>query len=515
MPLDANLQPPPRRAVRRLLLLVALVSLSWSLYQLPLNRVIERRLCREYYTIHDPSVAEPDGTVREEFCKVEPVQQGLGRIQGVMETMWVVGDFLMTVPLVTLAERYGHRAVLMLNLIPRMFLLAWTFAVGYFDQALPLNAIMVAPLFSFLGGDCVLNSIVYSLVASSTDDDVLRATFFGQMNAVSSIFAYQLGPALASASMQRLLWLPFWIGIVLLLLAVPVASTLPSMSTAESHHHRQGGPSDDSHDDMAPLLPLSPRKPSLSFAESVASRMRMVMIIVISYPGNFTLLLCGFFLTSLASSDTKLLTQYISNRYKWKFTSVGYLLSGKAVFNFVLLYFVIPAVLRWRRARPRPAAHAIRSGQQKLDDWSNIGYAHVCLVFSVLGAVAIGLASTIWLLIPSLLLYALGIALPMFTYSLLRSPTMSPSKRDIAAAAGAGADAITVGSTAQIFSIVMLVKTVGMLVGAPLIASLWVYGVGVGGIGLGLPYFVSAACYGLVIVIFSRMRENIHDDPIP
>ncbi len=80
----------------------------------------------------------------------------------------------MTIPLVSLADRYGYRLVLCLNLVPRVFILAWTFAVGYFDQVLPVRAILAAPALSFLGGDCVFNSIVYSLVSELTDDHVLR-----------------------------------------------------------------------------------------------------------------------------------------------------------------------------------------------------------------------------------------------------------------------------------------------------------------------------------------------------
>lgn len=80
----------------------------------------------------------------------------------------------MTIPLVCLADQYGHRFVLLLNLVPRIFLLAWTFAVGYFDRVLPVKAIIAAPMFSFLGGDCVFNSIVYALVSELTDDHVLR-----------------------------------------------------------------------------------------------------------------------------------------------------------------------------------------------------------------------------------------------------------------------------------------------------------------------------------------------------
>lgn len=83
-------------------------------------------------------------------------------------------DFIMTIPLVCLADHFGHRFVLCLNLIPRVFLLAWSFAVGYFDRVLPVKAILAAPMLSFLGGDCVFNSIVYALVSDLTEDHVLR-----------------------------------------------------------------------------------------------------------------------------------------------------------------------------------------------------------------------------------------------------------------------------------------------------------------------------------------------------
>jgi len=81
----------PRRAIRPLLLLVALVNLAWSLYQLPVSRVIESRLCREHYAVADPAVLRPDGSVPEELCKIDEVQQRLGWLQGVAEAEWVAG----------------------------------------------------------------------------------------------------------------------------------------------------------------------------------------------------------------------------------------------------------------------------------------------------------------------------------------------------------------------------------------------------------------------------------------
>jgi hypothetical protein len=85
------LSAAPRRAIRPLLLLVALVNLAWSLYQLPVSRVVESRLCRDHYAVADPAVLRPDGSVPEELCKIDEVQRPLGWLQGVTEAEWVAG----------------------------------------------------------------------------------------------------------------------------------------------------------------------------------------------------------------------------------------------------------------------------------------------------------------------------------------------------------------------------------------------------------------------------------------
>lgn len=79
----------------------------------------------------------------------------------------------MTIPLGFLAEKYGQKAVLWLNLIPRVFTIAWALMVG-FQDTVPLAAIVAGPILSVLGGDCVFNSITYALAASLTDDYVTR-----------------------------------------------------------------------------------------------------------------------------------------------------------------------------------------------------------------------------------------------------------------------------------------------------------------------------------------------------
>lgn len=78
------------------------------------------------------------------------------------------------------------------------------------------------------------------------------------------------------------------------------------------------------------------------------------------------------------------------------------------------------------------------------------------------------------------MLYAVGSALPVFTYSLVKSQLIALHDER---------------THVQDFSIVMLTRSLGALLGAPLMTVLWVQAIRIGNAALGLPYFVSAVCY--------------------
>ncbi|EFX02260.1 hypothetical protein CMQ_2309 [Grosmannia clavigera kw1407] len=487
-PSPARRTPP----LRALLTLMLLTSLATSLYQLPASRVIERRLCLEHYQTHDPSRIRPDGSVDEAACKIDSVQRGLAGLQGVMETAWVVGDFAVTVPLSFAAQqrqgqRGRRRAVLWLNLVPRLALPAWALAVLLCARALPTRAVVAASFLSVLGGDCVLGSLAYSLAAGLTTDPVERATYFGYMGSIAYVVAL-IGPALSAATMSVALWLPLAMAVGLVLLCVPTIARLPEVEVDVEVEDVLTGPASSSSS--------SPSRPPSHF--------RRLAAVVRSHPRNFGLLLVGFLLSSLASADTRLLTQYISKRYAWTFAQAGYLLSCKAVVNFVLLAVVVPRLLR-ARARARRTVARIPGDASSLDNTrDNLLLARLCLGVSVLGAAAIALSSSIAILVPALLVYALGSVLPVFTLSLLKSPAIVlPETVATSVAASSTTSAAPTDPETQIFAIVMLAKTLGSLIGAPLMAALWVWGITLGGLALGLPYFVSACCYSVAILVLS------------
>ena len=142
-------------------------------------------------------------------------------------------------------------------------------------------------------------------------------------------------------------------------------------------------------------------------------------------------------------------------------------------------------------------------------DRENVGWAKVCLIISVVGAGMIALAGDIWFLFPSLVVYALGSALPIFTLSLLKSQAVVPEheeRRPRRVRDGDETAEMEIGDPeTHIFSIVMLVKAIGSLLGAPLMAALWVRGIAIGRAAIGLPYVLSIICYLVALMVIGNM----------
>lgn len=145
-----------------------------------------------------------------------------------------------------------------------------------------------------------------------------------------------MGPTLASATMSWSIWLPFWINIGLLTCAIPTIMLLPAThkSTFTGFDPASPGCSIDSNiEEAGPLLSDNGSGPS-RYADAfekprgIVETMHTIRKLggLIRGRRNFQVLLCSFFLTALASSDTKLLVQYISKRYEWSFAQVSRIL---------------------------------------------------------------------------------------------------------------------------------------------------------------------------------------------
>lgn len=207
-----------------------------------------------------------------------------------------------------------------------------------------------------------------------------------------------MGPTLAASTMSKNLWLPFWLNIALLLCAIPTIILLPN-PTSPRHTTRNptSGPVEEI-EEAGPLLEntdTSPTRystafkpPPTSYQTITQTLFRLRNLVLGRY--NFQVLLVTFFFTALASSDTKLLVQYISKRYNWTFAQAGYLLSAKALVNLTLLVVVVP-----RLVRTSISAKAMRGDDVRL----NMMGARVSIAVSVLGVLCIAVASRFWMLL--------------------------------------------------------------------------------------------------------------------
>ncbi|KAF1913819.1 major facilitator superfamily domain-containing protein [Ampelomyces quisqualis] len=487
--MQSPVKPPPRMKHRiwPLLLLLVLVHLSAVLYSLPLNRVIELRLCQEYYELQSPASILPDDSIPEKLCKIDEVQKKLAWLQGIMETTLVVCDFLVTIPFSFVAEKYGVKVVLLWNMVPRMGMSVWAIAVGYYSHLLPTNSIIAGPFLAVLGGECVFQSTIFTLTSALANEYVKRASYFSYISSTSYVVSF-LGPTLASFTMSTNLWLPFWINIFLVACAIPTITLLPGLASPRVNaiasseyggaHAEESGPLLESQDMNTSHCSTAFESHS-TFLQSVVQAVRKLLRSMTNRP-NFQTLLFSFFLTALASSDTKLLIQYISKRYEWTFAQAGYMLSAKAIVNFTLLAVIVPRIIR-----SSMASEAVHGSEIRL----NYLGAEISILASVVGVLCVALSFKFWVLLAALIIYALGSALPVFTISLIKSPLIAQAD-----------------SSMRDFSIVMLTKTLGSLVGAPLMTVLWVHAIKLGGVGLGLPYFVSACIYLTAAVVVARLK---------
>lgn len=143
-----------------------------------------------------------------------------------------------------------------------------------------------------------------------------------------------MGPTIASATMSWNIWLPFWINIGLLTCAIPTILLLPATARStlvDSSAYLSRHPNSADIEETGPLLEERDGSPGRyanafekpqGFAQQTVQAARK-LVSMIRGRRNFQILLCSFFLTALASSDTKLLVQYISKRYEWTFAKVS------------------------------------------------------------------------------------------------------------------------------------------------------------------------------------------------
>ena len=155
-----------------------------------------------------------------------------------------------------------------------------------------------------------------------------RMSYFAYVSSLSYVFAL-LGPIIASATMSRDLWLPFYLGIGLLVGALPIVMFLPRPATEDDRQRFLNASVDDATE-QTPLIadPSSQasdvgQKDNPSILQKLVGEVRVIRSLILGRP-NFQQLIIITILLAIASSNTSVLVLYLSKRYNRTFESVRF-----------------------------------------------------------------------------------------------------------------------------------------------------------------------------------------------
>lgn len=138
----------------------------------PEFRIFEAITCRKYYLQHDQGKIEPDGQVQEEFCKVPDIQSEVAAVKGYFEFIEGILCMVLAIPYGLMADRYGRKPTVCLVVPGHMVSVAITFVVLWYSDTIPLRAVWLSALGTFIGGGpAVAFAIVWTMMSDVTTED--------------------------------------------------------------------------------------------------------------------------------------------------------------------------------------------------------------------------------------------------------------------------------------------------------------------------------------------------------
>ncbi|KAI0893041.1 MFS general substrate transporter [Annulohypoxylon nitens] len=433
---------------------------SGMLSMVPGTRLAEDIFCRRYYG-HDADIDEA-------MCKVEEVQSQIAYVLGFSVTLTSLCSILVAYPFGVLAER-ARKPVYLLAATGQCLNVAWSLAVFYFSDVMPIELILLAPVFQLVGGGrSVLITILYTITSDvNTPENKAASYLFLSLSAQVAGF---IGPPIGSKLMS--IWSP-WVPLCLVLVANMLAGALilfiPETAVrrddpSSNKTTRKGG----WYDVMLNHL--------RSHFRGINSSLRAFK------KGSVALLLVVFMLitpSGLGTGPTFLL--YFSTRFHRSMVDAGYMLAIKGAFVILVMALILPTLSKILTSPTSP----VRLSSFRKDLYLARGSA----LFNCLGFIALA-GPNVGFVVCGLITLTFGSGIGPLCRSLLTSFARP-------------------GQTSQTFTLVSMIETIGSLVGGPILAWTFSTGMRLQGFWAGLPYiFLSVLSLMSLGVLFFIIPEK-------
>ncbi|KAB5583451.1 major facilitator superfamily domain-containing protein [Coniochaeta sp. 2T2.1] len=449
------------------LLLNLLCGLSESILNSPLLALYEQSLCVSYFDAHP----DPTGSVSiinlaiNSRCKIVPIQQEIATVRGWKSLFDAIPALLFAIPFGRMADRVGRSRVYVLSLFGSILALSFEFIICLYPRQFSLRWVWFSSLFKCVGGGAATSDAMLMAMAadSCAPRDRTQTMYYLY---VAFVLAEILGPLAASVLMRVSLWIPCLMGLALLVLSAVVVVLVPESWRSSSHPSLRSSSETASHgpeslDATGPrsgVVDADVARTSHTYAAAFQENLRYLR------HKNIMLVMPLFFVLTMRYILLGILVQYSSARFGWDIADTGIFQSEVAIVGLVQYLLLLPAFLQYLRSKS--LASPVET------DLKIVNFSVSCLF---IGSVCIGLCHIRWLLVPAVLIFALGFGIraPLLSFLSFQGPD---------------------SSRGVLFSTATVVSNMGQLICSPVWGYIFAWSSGLVGLWQCVPFHIGAVC---------------------
>ncbi|KAG9230731.1 major facilitator superfamily domain-containing protein [Amylocarpus encephaloides] len=467
---DTKYSSVSSRYVLQLCVLMLIFNFTQYAAYAPLTAVFEDIICTHYYSsnFHHLPLSQRD-------CKVIPVQYELALVKGYKDAFSQIPSIFLSIPLGLLADRIGRKPVILLFLLGIFLNDTWVKVVCIFPSQLPLRLVWFGPVLKAVGGGANFGtSMLFTAVADVTREKD-RVPAFLKLSAMEMVVQIA-GAPLVSTLMSFNNWYPLGLSSILLVVAGLIAILLP-----ETHPQPRGtilvSPST-----VYGQASISGHNEGVQLADSYFQMFKKVVLRSYTTSGDLLknpgilLSLAVFLLAAWGAHSWALLLQYVSQKFKWEFSTANLLFSLRCGITLLLSLLIIGAIDRFVQQKL-----GIKSAQKDL--LLSMGS---CILI-IVGVTVVGLAQSSILMVAGVVISALGSSLLVsFRCAMIALFPQTP--------------------VASLNAVTAIAESFGILISGPVLAAIYSWGLSQGGIWTGAPFLLASGLHILALAIIFYLR---------
>lgn len=281
-------------------------------------------------------------------------------------------------------------------------------------------------------------------------------------------------------------WLSIYISLGVIGAAVPVTLLIPAKSNeprATAKPERGSAPAESKPWTVKIRSALADSKPALRwmFVENKAAAI-VISTLILTSLGSYAKFLEMQYLTKVFDVSWAEVRFTLSNFFMYLHANMlpqaGLLLNWRTITSLILLVILVPGVSHILTSRFHMSAAA-----------KDLLLCRFSTVVNIAGALMVGFAGSMPVMIAGVVVFALGGGFMLGALSIVS--LMAPP-----------------GKASTMYATVNVLMSMGVIVAAPAVAAFFKLGMRLGGMFIGLPYFIVAGTYVVTLILLGFVRVD-------